>query len=366
MTRSYIATSAGSSPHLEAVLALEVDDLDRAGGRHLVDQLRRPVRRGVQLEAQVGMALEPAADRVERGRLAQAERVDEAQRARLETDHLVQRAARLVQRQVERGRLERPVAPAPRHVPLAAPPATGRSPPGDRTATRGSTRRPAAAPARWRAGFRPRPRTARRPRPGPRRRRRAGGSGSSPARSRSTAAPTAARTRMTRSAPEARSGGPTAIVAGRNHDQRRQDSSRCAALTASRGHRRCLEADRLQALRRQGATLRRDRQQRCRRGQQAGPRRGAQARGQRRRRGGPAGPGAPAARRGDAAAVVAAAAAGDRRSRPLPGAGPRLLRARPRANGRRACDRLRAPGRARRAGAGGRASGGRALQPDRT
>ena len=45
------------------------------------------------------------------------ERVDEAQRLRLAAQDLVQRPPGLLQREVERRRLERPPAPAPRHVP---------------------------------------------------------------------------------------------------------------------------------------------------------------------------------------------------------------------------------------------------------
>ena len=130
---------------LDPVLALEVDDLDGAGGGDLVHQLRRPRRRDVELEAQAGVQLEPAADRVERRRVAEPERVHEPHRPRLGTDDLVQRAAGLVEREVERRRLERPVAPAPRGVPV------GRHRPlvdlgaGGRRTTPASSRRPAAA-----------------------------------------------------------------------------------------------------------------------------------------------------------------------------------------------------------------------------
>ena len=104
--------------HVEPVLALEVDDLDGLRRGDLGDQLRRPGRDGVELEAQAGVAVEPDAQRRERRRIAQAERVDEADRAGLAAEDLVQRLARLVERQVERGGLERPVAPAARDVPL--------------------------------------------------------------------------------------------------------------------------------------------------------------------------------------------------------------------------------------------------------
>ena len=108
----------GQLAGLEAVVTLEVDDLDGAGGGHLVDQLGRPGGRDVELEAQTGMDLEPAPDRVEGRRFAEPERVDEAQRPRLAADGLVQRQARLVEREVERGGLERPPAPAHGRVPL--------------------------------------------------------------------------------------------------------------------------------------------------------------------------------------------------------------------------------------------------------
>jgi hypothetical protein len=60
----------GQLAGLEAVVALEVDDLDGARGGHLADQLRRPRGRDVELEAQVRVELEPAPDRVEGRRLA--------------------------------------------------------------------------------------------------------------------------------------------------------------------------------------------------------------------------------------------------------------------------------------------------------
>src|SRR5262249_59487342 len=61
---------------------------------------------------------EPPAHRLDRRLLAKAEGVDEAQRLRLQRQHLVQRAARLAKRQVERGRLERPAPHTQRGVPL--------------------------------------------------------------------------------------------------------------------------------------------------------------------------------------------------------------------------------------------------------
>jgi len=104
--------------HLEAVLPLEVDRVDRARGRDLGDERRRPGRLRVELEAHARRALEPAAQRLERRLLAETERVDEADGLRLEPEHVVQWAAGLAQREVERGRLERPPAKAPRCVPL--------------------------------------------------------------------------------------------------------------------------------------------------------------------------------------------------------------------------------------------------------
>ena len=99
------------------VLALEVDDLDRVGGGEVLAQREVPRRGGVELEVDVGVAGEPAVDRVGRGRVAEAERVDEAQRSRLAPEHLVQRAPGLLEREVERRRLERPVAPQAEEVP---------------------------------------------------------------------------------------------------------------------------------------------------------------------------------------------------------------------------------------------------------
>ena len=58
------------------------------------------------------------AHRLDRRLLAEAERVDEAHRLRLEPEHVVQRPAGLAEREVERRRLERPATEAQPHVPL--------------------------------------------------------------------------------------------------------------------------------------------------------------------------------------------------------------------------------------------------------
>ena len=103
---------------LDPVVALEVDRVDRAGRRDLLDERRRPGRLRVELEAHAGRALQAPAQRLDRRLLAEAERVDEAHRLRLEPEYLVQRAAGLAQREVERGRLERPVTQVQRPVPF--------------------------------------------------------------------------------------------------------------------------------------------------------------------------------------------------------------------------------------------------------
>ena len=79
---------------------------------------RRPGRHRVELEAHAGGAGQPPPQRLDRRLLAQAQRVDEAHRPRLPAEHLVQRAAGLAQREVERRRLERPPAKAQRRLPL--------------------------------------------------------------------------------------------------------------------------------------------------------------------------------------------------------------------------------------------------------
>src|SRR4051812_50039945 len=77
---------------------------------------------GVELEAQPGVGVEAAADRLEARRLAQPERVDEPQRPRLSPQHLVQRLAPPPQREGQRGGFQSPVAPAPRGGGLPRPP----------------------------------------------------------------------------------------------------------------------------------------------------------------------------------------------------------------------------------------------------
>ena len=92
------------------VLALEIDRVDRAQRDELRDQLLVPGRRGVELEAQARRDPQALAQRLERRRLAQAQRGDEAHRLALAPERRVQRRAGLAQREVERGRVERPVA----------------------------------------------------------------------------------------------------------------------------------------------------------------------------------------------------------------------------------------------------------------
>ena len=90
--------------------ALEVDRGDRAGVDELLDQLVRPVRRAVELEAQPRVGLEPAADGLEARRAAEPQGDDERDRARLALEHVGERAAGLAEREVERGALDRPAA----------------------------------------------------------------------------------------------------------------------------------------------------------------------------------------------------------------------------------------------------------------
>src|SRR6266511_4638883 len=71
---------------------LEVDRVDRAGRPDLVDELRRPGRLRVELEAHTGGTGEPPAHRLDRRLLAEAKRVDEAHRLRLQPEHVMQRA----------------------------------------------------------------------------------------------------------------------------------------------------------------------------------------------------------------------------------------------------------------------------------
>jgi hypothetical protein len=103
---------------IEPVLTLEVDDVDRAGRRDLFDEGRSPGRLRIELEAHTGRPGEPPAHRLDRRLRAEAEGVDEAHRLGLEPEHLVQRAACLAQREIERRGLERPVAISQRAGPL--------------------------------------------------------------------------------------------------------------------------------------------------------------------------------------------------------------------------------------------------------
>jgi hypothetical protein len=103
---------------LDPVLALEVDRVDRRGRRDLVDERRRPTGLRIELEAHPGLAGDPPAQMLERRLLAEAQRVDEAHRPRLQAEHVVQGTAGLAQREVERRGLKRPVAHAQGQLPL--------------------------------------------------------------------------------------------------------------------------------------------------------------------------------------------------------------------------------------------------------
>ena len=149
--------------HLQPVVALEVDDLDRARGRHLVDQRRRPLPRDVELEAQVRMASSRRAIGSNVGGSPSPSEFTKRTGDGVAPERLVQRGARLREREVQRRGLERPVAPAQQPVPRRAAPATGRSRPGGRRRTPASTRPRARTPARRRAARSPRSRAARRP-----------------------------------------------------------------------------------------------------------------------------------------------------------------------------------------------------------
>ena len=92
------------------VLALEVEALDRAGRRDLGGELRGPVVRGVELEAQAGVVGEPGAERLERRGLAEPQGDHEAHGTRLAPEHLVQGPPGLAQGEVERGGLVGPDA----------------------------------------------------------------------------------------------------------------------------------------------------------------------------------------------------------------------------------------------------------------
>ena len=92
------------------VLALEVDRVDGACRLELRDQLLRPVRGRVELEAQRGVELEPSPQPPGCRRLTESHRDDERQRLRVDPDDLTETETRLTEREIERGALEGPAA----------------------------------------------------------------------------------------------------------------------------------------------------------------------------------------------------------------------------------------------------------------
>ena len=95
------------------VEALEVDRVHGAGRDERGDQLVVPGARRVELEGQLGADLEALLHRLERRRLAEAQRDHERHARRLAPERLVQRYAGLPEREVERRRLVRPRPVAP-------------------------------------------------------------------------------------------------------------------------------------------------------------------------------------------------------------------------------------------------------------
>jgi hypothetical protein len=79
-------------------------------GDEVVYERGRPAGVRVELEAKPGVAGEPALDRAERRRGAEAERVDEPDGARLDAQERGQAAPVLAQGQIQRRRLVGPVA----------------------------------------------------------------------------------------------------------------------------------------------------------------------------------------------------------------------------------------------------------------
>jgi hypothetical protein len=115
------SSSQASGNGRALVLALEVERVDRAGGRQLLDQLVAPGVGRVELEARAGVVLQHAQHLLGRLRLgavprAEPHRDDVGERLELAPELLGERPVGLAQREVERGRLEGPVAVAARDV----------------------------------------------------------------------------------------------------------------------------------------------------------------------------------------------------------------------------------------------------------
>ncbi len=91
-----------------AVLALEVDRVDAAELLQLREDRVRPVRTGVELEAKFRVAREKGLDPCRRRRISEPAGGDEPDRSRVTSDDVAEGAARLTEREVEGGTLERP------------------------------------------------------------------------------------------------------------------------------------------------------------------------------------------------------------------------------------------------------------------
>jgi len=104
--------------HRPAVLPLEVDGVDALEPAELVVDLVRPVGPCVELEAQRGVEAEEGAEPFRRGWVAEPSGRDERDGLRLTAHRTAERDARLAQREIERGALERPAAVVDVHLAL--------------------------------------------------------------------------------------------------------------------------------------------------------------------------------------------------------------------------------------------------------
>src|SRR5207244_7244700 len=87
---------------------LVVDDVDGSSRGQLLNELVRPPGSGVELEAQLGVELQPAPQRLGRGWITETGRDDEGHRPWRPAQRLSERAPRLPQSEVERGTLVGP------------------------------------------------------------------------------------------------------------------------------------------------------------------------------------------------------------------------------------------------------------------
>ena len=151
-TRRYRAGSGGLSTTVPEYCPLRSIESTQPSSRSSSKIAVRPVRAGVELEAQRGVDREERAESRRGRRVAEAPGGDERDGSGRASDDVAERASRLTEREIERCALERPAAVVLVVVAIRAPRGTARPSRGGARSCPASTPRREAGPHRVPAG----------------------------------------------------------------------------------------------------------------------------------------------------------------------------------------------------------------------